>query len=627
MDAATADRGAFEAKVADRFGVLPNFFRSARAAPELVERLWSFAEAAYFDNPMPSLFKERLFVYLSRFCPVRYCIVRHVGFLIGYGRPAGDTAAPLNTVADVMRLLRRPTPWDRDMATIYQRMAAHGDPASNWPESDTEPEDMIFACAAVLFNEPARSEAARCALVAAIGERRFEFLAGFLAFIRTAHYWTMLHPEIEIEEDMAALLRGQEELARLLRDDAEADRCDMGNRLFEELTALRDLHERRELERATHELEEKDRQKDQFIAVLAHELRNPLSAIRAATDALALTGATDARAERFRSLVDRQSAAMTRMLDDLLDASRVALGKVNVCIEDIDFSATVRSVLAEHEVRAHAAGLAIVVRLPETACYVRGDGIRLRQVIDNLLSNAIKFTTSPGRITLQLDADGQSAVLRITDTGIGFSSDSAKRLFDPFFQANDHDLARRGGGLGLGLAISARLAELQRGSLRAASDGPGQGATFSLTLPCAADAPKEAAQSRSRRLAGRGRVLLVEDNPDVASCLADLTKLLGFDVEIASDGHEALAYARAATPDIIVCDLGLPHGMDGYKVARACKGDPTLRDVRLVAASGYSRPEDYANAKAAGFDQLLAKPVTLKSLEDALSAGQRDVPE
>ena len=174
------------------------------------------------------------------------------------------------------------------MTLVYAHLENLAEPIETWPDSDEELEDSIFACAAVMFVEPARSERARHALIRAVGPRRFEFFSGCLAFIRTAHYWTVLHPEIESEDDMLSLLREQEELAKLLLGDSEADRCEMGERLFEELTALRDLHERQELEKAKQALEEKDRQKDQFIAVLAHELRNPLATIRASTDALAL---------------------------------------------------------------------------------------------------------------------------------------------------------------------------------------------------------------------------------------------------------------------------------------------------------------------------------------------------
>ena len=199
MEQSSDRRTAFEAEVTERFGILPNFFRSASAVPELIQKLWSFAKSGYIDNPIPALFKERLFVELSRLCPVRYCIVRHVGFLLGNGRPAGDAHAPTHSIADVIRLLKRPTPWNRDMPSVYARLGGLAEPLGDWAEPWTEMEDLTFACAAVVFSEPARGETARLALLKALGAHRFEYLAGLLAFIRTAHYWTMLHPEIETE--------------------------------------------------------------------------------------------------------------------------------------------------------------------------------------------------------------------------------------------------------------------------------------------------------------------------------------------------------------------------------------------------------------------------------------------
>jgi signal transduction histidine kinase len=275
---------ALEADVAGRFGILPNFFKSAQAAPELLKQLWGFAKAGYLDNPMPSVFKERLFVWLSRFCPMRYCIVRHVGFLLGglHGRAAGDAGAGAQTIDEVLALLRRPSPWGRDMAAVYATLQAAPAQIEGWPAPGSAIEDAIFACAAVMFVEPGRSESARHALVRTLGLRAYELFSGCLAFIRTAHYWTMLHPEIESEDDMMALLHGQEELARLLLDDPEADRSEMSERMFAELLQLRELNEREELKKAKQALEEKDRQRNQYIAVLAHELRNPLATIRTA---------------------------------------------------------------------------------------------------------------------------------------------------------------------------------------------------------------------------------------------------------------------------------------------------------------------------------------------------------
>jgi signal transduction histidine kinase/ActR/RegA family two-component response regulator len=608
----------FEIEVTDRFGLLPNFFRSAAAEPELIQKLWSFAKAAYLDNPIPALFKERLFVVLSRLCPVRYCIVRHVGFLLGHGRPAGDASAPTHSIGDVIQLLKRPTPWSRDLPSVYAQLEAATSPLSNWPEPRTDIEDLIFTCAAVIFTEPARGDTARLALIKALGPSRFEYLVGLLAFIRTAHYWTMLHPEIETEEDMRALIREHAELARLLIEDPDADRCDMGARLFDELMSLRELNEREELKKAKAALEEKDRQKDQFIATLAHELRSPLAAIRSATDALRLLDSKDPTVERLRMGLDRQSTVMARMLDDLLDSARITFGKVYIQFDDINVSDVVREIVEENAQRVKAAGLHFVHEISNLPCYVRGDYIRLRQIIDNLLSNAIKFTPASGTIAVRLREDGSSVTLGIEDTGIGFASALASILFEPFVQ-QEQGSDRTSSGLGLGLAISRKLAELHGGSLSGQSSGVGQGAAFALTLPLATPPVKNARPVEQLRRTDRKRVLLVEDNKDAADALAELVGLLGCDVEVAYDGRSALARAVLTLPGLILCDLGLPGGMDGYAVAREVRADARLNQSLLVAVSGYSQPKDHAAAKQAGFDRLVPKPITVDSIEALLN--------
>ena len=476
----------FEAEVAGRFGLLPNFFRSAQTAPELIQQLWGFARAGYLDNPMPSVFKERLFVWLSRFCPMRYCIVRHVGFLLGHshGRAAGDTAAVPQTIDEIARLLRRPSPWQREMGKVYALLEGLTAPIDTWPDSGSELEDAIFACAAVLFVEPVRSERARRALIHAVGLRRFEFFSGCLAFIRTAHYWTILHPEIDTEDDMRLLMRGHEDLARLLLEDPEADRCEMGERLFEELTSLRELNERQELERAKQALEEKDREKDQFIAVIAHELRNPLAAIRSATDAMRLMQMPDPGTGRLVESLDRQTMAMTRMLEDLQDAARTALGKVSVRLERVALPELLTDVLNEQQTRAQQAGLIVIAQFAGTPCFVKADRVRLRQILDNLLANAIKFTPAGGTVELSLAQTAGDAVVTVRDSGVGFDRRFADKLFEPFTQ-EEQEPDRRIGGLGLGLAIASRLAKLQGASLSAASAGVNKGAMFTLRISVA----------------------------------------------------------------------------------------------------------------------------------------------
>jgi signal transduction histidine kinase len=606
---------AFEAAVIGRFGILPNFFRSARAAPELLEQLWGFAKAGYLDNPMPSVFKERLFVWLSRFCPMRYCIVRHVGFLLGggHGRAAGDATAGSQTVDEVIELLRRPSPWKRDMTRVYASLAAAPCAIGRWPAPGSSMEDEIFACAAVMFVEPARCDPARRALVRTLGLREYEFFSGCLAFVRTAHYWTMLHPEIESEEDMLELMRGHEELAQLLLEDPEADRSEMSERMFGELARLRELNERHELQKAKQALEEKDRQKDQFIAVLAHELRNPLSAIRTSAYALRRLDLQDDRAGPLVERVDRQTTAIARMLEDLLDASRIAFGKISVQLEPFDLRSLLTDALDEQQPHARQAGLAVSAQITEDACIVNGDRVRLRQIIDNLLSNAIKFTPAGGRVELTLAVEKDSAVVSLRDTGIGFDDSFAERLFEPFVQ-HEQGLDRSAGGLGLGLAIAARLARLQGGSLTAKSPGVGRGALFTFTIPTTPRLGDSAVDRGSVEQFGLKSVLLVEDNRDLADGVAELLRLHGVSVRVAYDGPSAIKSALVAVPDVILCDLGLPGGMDGFAVARACRAETALRTVRLVAVSGYSSAEDHANATASGFDSLLVKPLTEESL-------------
>lgn len=284
MDALTAERPAgtaaqfaFEAEVSGRFGVLPNFFRSAPEAPGLIHRLWAFARAAYLDSPMPSLFKERLFVHLSRFCEVRYCIVRHVGFLVGCGYPAGDATARPMTIEQVVALLRRPVSTEADLDAALARLEAHEFPAPEdaWSEPESLLEADVFAAATVLFLEPARSGRARMALRTALGGRVLELLTAYLAFIRTAHYWTLTHPDLGYEEDVERLMHDHEELTRLLLEDPEAGRCDMGEQLYDELMQLR------EEAAAFERLRRAEARQRVLIAELNHRVKNTLATVQA----------------------------------------------------------------------------------------------------------------------------------------------------------------------------------------------------------------------------------------------------------------------------------------------------------------------------------------------------------
>ena len=213
-------QASFPEQVGKRFRLVPNFFVSAPDAPEIIERLWGFAAAAYLDNPIPTLFKERLFVFLSRFCPVRYCIVRHCGFLLGYGQSAGDPAAEVQTLEQVLTLLQTPPPWRRDLEPIYNSLEGMNKPI-DWPTPDTEIEDHLFALCALIFVNPLKSERAQKALRHALGGKRCETVLALLAFIRTAHYWTVVHPAIEMEDDVKQLMDKHPELAALLLQEPD----------------------------------------------------------------------------------------------------------------------------------------------------------------------------------------------------------------------------------------------------------------------------------------------------------------------------------------------------------------------------------------------------------------------
>ena len=234
-------RAAFEREVSGCcFGVMPNFFCSASAAPGLIEELWAFARSAYLDSPLPSLFKERLFVHLSRFCEVRYCIVRHVGFLIGEGRPAGDPKVRPETIEQVIALFQRPLPDANALALVFARLESHEEPREI-PEPGTQAEYDLFGALTVMFVEPRKWERAREAVRRAVGDGSFEIVTAFLAFVRTAHYWTETHPELSIEPDMLSVLEKHEGLARLLLDPSDAERVKAGEALRQALTKLEDF--------------------------------------------------------------------------------------------------------------------------------------------------------------------------------------------------------------------------------------------------------------------------------------------------------------------------------------------------------------------------------------------------
>jgi PAS domain S-box-containing protein len=371
-------------------------------------------------------------------------------------------------------------------------------------------------------------------------------------------------------------------------------------------------NEMAERRRAEDALREADHQKNQFLAVLSHELRNPLAPIRNGLYILERAPHESEQARRARAVIDRQVGHMTRLVDDLLDISRIAHGKVQLQRKPLDLDELaqrtvedLRSIFDDSDVKLDVQGAGGKV-------WVNGDVTRLAQAIGNLLTNAAKFTPRRGTATVSLRAEQGEAILSVTNTGSGIAPEVLPHLFEPFAQA-DTSLDRSKGGLGLGLALVKGLVEMHGGSVRAASDGRA-GATFTIRLPLHV----ESAASKAPLAAGadglRRRVLVIEDNVDAAETLRDALELGGHVVEVAYDGAKGIEKARAFEPDVVLCDIGLP-GMDGYDVARTMRADAKLGGVGLIALSGYAQPDDVSKAKEAGFDAHLAKPPTIESVE------------
>ncbi len=372
--------------------------------------------------------------------------------------------------------------------------------------------------------------------------------------------------------------------------------------------ALRDVNEL---------LRDADRRKDEFLAMLSHELRNPLAPIRNAVAILDRATPTGAQAARARAVIGRQVQHLARIVDDLLDVTRIARGKIELRRAPLDLVPVVQRAAEDHRPLLYERGVSLAIVLPGAPAWVDGDGTRLTQVLGNLLQNAAKFTEHGGRVTVALAVAGDEVEVRVRDTGVGIAPELLGRIFEPFVQS-DQSLARSQGGLGLGLALVKGIVELHGGTVRAESAGPGQGAEIVVRLPAATsrDAPLEA--PRQRGAAEPLRVLVVDDNRDAAESLAEILRILGHAADVAIDGAGAIARARASAPDVVLCDLGLP-GMDGYAVARALRAEHGDR-VRLVAVSGYARPEDVERARAAGFDGHVAKPADPQELVRLLGA-------
>jgi signal transduction histidine kinase len=381
-----------------------------------------------------------------------------------------------------------------------------------------------------------------------------------------------------------------------------------------ELTAtnkrlVREMEERRAAER-------KSSAKDEFLAMLGHELRNPLSAISTAASLLGMPGVGPESVGRARLIIQRQSQHLSRIVDDLLDLSRAMSGKILLSRKRLDVATLVSSCLDTFRATGRTAGYDIDVRMAPG--WVDGDATRLEQIATNLIDNALKYTPAGGRIDIAVVQEGADVVLRVSDSGVGIAPDLLPHVFDVFVQGAI-SIDRSQGGLGIGLSLVRRLVELHGGTVSASSPGTSSGSTFEIRLPRVEPAAAADAPSRARPPdAGKPTVLLIEDNDDGREMMATMLGSFGYPVLQAGDGIEGVRMACAHQPAVALVDIGLP-GIDGYEVARRLRQEPATRGIRLIALTGYGLAEDQRRVLEAGFDLHLVKPVELNALLDRLA--------
>lgn len=387
----------------------------------------------------------------------------------------------------------------------------------------------------------------------------------------------------------------------------------------------RDITDRKRLEhelrQRLHELAEADRQKNEFLAMLGHELRNPLAPMHNALHILKRKPASSAVAERAREIMERQLQQLVRLVDDLLDLSRIQGGKVELREEVIDLREPVRRGWETAQAIIDAHGHRLDAQLPSEPYWIKGDSDRLSQVIANLLTNAAKYTDRAGSILLSLQREGEAATVRVRDSGVGIAPDLLPKVFDLFVQGR-RTLDRSQGGLGIGLTLVRRLVELHHGTVSVYSEGPGEGSEFVVSLPIAA-APLDSHDRGANRAEPETgdvapKVLVVDDNVDACESTALILMTSGYDVRCLHEGSSVLETALSWHPDAVILDIGLP-GMSGLEVCAQLRQHPQFHSTPLAAITGYGQQEDRRRSQQAGFDVHLTKPVNPKALLEWLS--------
>jgi signal transduction histidine kinase/ActR/RegA family two-component response regulator len=432
---------------------------------------------------------------------------------------------------------------------------------------------------------------------------------------RPVRYREVLAIGLALDEAIAAsvvmYVKGRDEHLRQLEEKRANEDKQMQERLREQAEALR----------------EADRRKNEYLAVLAHELRNPLAPVRNAMHIFKLKVPSDSELQWPREVIERQVQQMSRMIDDLLDVSRITLGKLKLEREPADMATVVTRAVEIARPLMDAKKHRLAVTLPQEPAWLECDVSRLTQVLVNLLTNAAKYTDEAGEVFVTVECNGPEIILKVRDTGIGIPADLLPRVFDPFTQ-DERSQDRAQGGLGIGLTLARTLVDLHGGRIQVLSAGRGKGSEFVVYLPKLQGAPTERPEAqppKKEAAANARRILVVDDLPDAAKSLAMLLQLLGNEVRTAGNGTEALETARHFLPEVVLLDIGLP-GMDGLEVARRLRQEPSLSNTLLVALTGYGHEDDRRRSQESGFNAHLVKPVDLDELQ-ILLASSRSLPD
>ncbi|HVE15305.1 MAG TPA: response regulator [Chthoniobacterales bacterium] len=375
--------------------------------------------------------------------------------------------------------------------------------------------------------------------------------------------------------------------------------------------------QRRQIARQRDALELADRRKDEFLAVLAHELRNPLTPIRYGLDMMRMSPG-QAPAEDMQAMMDRQLTHLVRLIDDLMDVSRISRGKIDLRKAHISLQAALQSAIEASRPFIESRRHALTLDIPEEPLWLDADATRISQVISNLLNNAAKYTSEGGQIGLSVNPTGNQVFISITDNGIGIPEEMLPRIFDLFTQVEKRGERSRG-GLGIGLALARQLVELHQGTLEASSAGNGQGSTFVVQLPLAANAATPVPEPTQRAHDQTPlRMLVVDDNVSSAETTGRILSMVGHEITLAHNGPDALRLAREIAPDVIMLDIGMP-GMSGYEVCRELRSAPAFKDTVFIAQTGWGQERDRLKTREAGFDHHLTKPVNFHELAELLA--------